>query len=79
LGSEVARQSPLIKRAFTQGANRLLNAVIKMLPAQKSEAEKREQALFTLATLVGAQVIARALDDAELSQEVLDVVRKKLH
>lgn len=79
LGAEVARQSPLVKRAFTQGANRLLNAVIKMLPAQKSEAEKREQALFTLATLVGAQVIARALDDPDLSQEVLDVVRKKLH
>lgn len=79
LGSDVARQSPLIKRAFTRGANRLLNAVIEMLPAQKSAAEKREQALFTLAALVGAQVIARALDEPEVSQEVLDVVRKKLH
>ena len=41
-------------------------------------AVKREQALTTLAALVGAQVIARALDDPELSQEVLQAVRKKL-
>ena len=79
LGAEAARQSPLVKRAFTRGANRLLNAAIKLLPAQKSEAEKREQAMVTLATLVGAQVIARALDDPELSEEVLRVVQKKLH
>jgi TetR/AcrR family transcriptional repressor of nem operon len=35
--------------------------------------------MLTLATLVGAQVIARALDDPELSEEVLRVVQKKLH
>jgi TetR/AcrR family transcriptional repressor of nem operon len=79
LGADAARQSPLVKRAFTQGANRLLSAAIKMLPAQKSEAEKREEAMLTLATLVGAQVLARALDDPELSEEILRVVQKKLH
>jgi TetR/AcrR family transcriptional repressor of nem operon len=78
LGADAARQSPLIKRAFTQSFNRLLAAVIKILPA-KSEAAKREQALTTLAALVGAQVIARAVDDPELSQEVLQAVFKKLH
>ena len=78
LGADAARQSPIIKRAFTQSANRLLAALMKILPT-KSEAGKREQALATLATLVGAQVIARALDDPELSQEVLRVVRKKLN
>lgn len=77
LGADAARQSPIIKRAFTQSSKRLLAALMKILPA-KSEAAKREQALVTLATLVGAQVIARAVDDPELSQEVLCVVRKKL-
>jgi TetR/AcrR family transcriptional repressor of nem operon len=79
LGADAARQSPIIKRAFTQSFNRLLNAVIKILPAKKSDAEKREEALLTLASLVGAQVIARAVDDPELSQEVLQAVLKKLH
>jgi TetR/AcrR family transcriptional repressor of nem operon len=79
LGADAARQSPIIKRAFTQSFNRLLNAVIKILPAKKSDAEKREEALLTLASLVGAQVIARAVDDPELSHEVLQAVLKKLH
>jgi TetR/AcrR family transcriptional repressor of nem operon len=35
LGAEAARQSPLVKRAFTQGANRLLNAAMKIMPAKK--------------------------------------------
>lgn len=78
LGADAARQSPTIKRAFTHSFNRLLSALITILPT-KREAEKREQALATLASLVGAQVIARAVDDQELSQEVLEVVLKKLH
>lgn len=83
LGTDAARQSPLIKRAFTQSFNRLFASLIKILPLKNetvnSEVEKRELALATLAALVGAQVIARAVDDPELSQEVLQAVFKKLH
>lgn len=78
LGADAARQSPLVKRAFTQSFNRLLASLMKILPV-KNEAAKREQALVTLASLVGAQVIARAVDDPELSQEVLRAVSKRLH
>ncbi len=79
LGVDAARQSPVIKHAFTEGFNRLLNALMSLLPANKTEAAKREQALLTLATLVGAQVIARAVDDKKLSEEILQVVHKNLH
>lgn len=79
LGVDAARQSPLIKQAFTQSFNRLLNSLMKLLPATKTEAAKREQALLTLASLVGAQVIARAVDDPQLSEEILRVVNKNLH
>jgi len=79
LGVDAARQSPAIKQAFTEGFNRLLNALMSLLPANKTEAAKREQALLTLATLVGAQVIARAVDDKKLSEEILRVVHKNLH
>jgi TetR/AcrR family transcriptional regulator, transcriptional repressor for nem operon len=78
LGADAARQSPMVKHAFTQSCLRLFKSLMSILPA-KGEAAKREQALATLASLVGAQVIARALDDPELSQEVLQAVFKKLH
>ncbi|MGV8836232.1 TetR/AcrR family transcriptional regulator [Cellvibrio sp.] len=74
LGIDAARQTPAIKQAFTQSFNRLLNAVMNLLPATKTEAAKRERA-----TLVGAQVIARAVDDPKLSEEILRVVNKNLH
>ncbi len=79
LGVDAARQSPLIKQAFTQSFNRLLGALMNLLPATKTEAAKREQALLTLASLVGAQVIARAVDDPKLSEEILRIVNKNLH
>ncbi len=79
LGADAARQSPAIKQAFTQSFNRLLSAMMNLLPATKTEAAKREQALLTLATLVGAQVIARAVDDPKLSEEILRLVNKNLH
>lgn len=79
LGVDAARQSPVIKQAFTKSFNRLVNALMNLLPTTKSEAAKREQALLTLASLVGAQVIARAVDDPKLSEEILRVVNKHLH
>ncbi|WP_049630379.1 TetR/AcrR family transcriptional regulator [Cellvibrio sp. pealriver] len=79
LGADAARQTPQVKQAFTQSFNRLLNALIQLLPLTKTPAARREQAILTMATLVGAQVMARAVDDPVLSQEILKVVQKNLH
>ena len=38
----------------------------------KSKAARRQKALSTYATLVGTMVMARAVDDRALSQEILD-------
>jgi TetR/AcrR family transcriptional repressor of nem operon len=46
--------------------------MVNLLKGRVKPAQTREKALVTLATLVGAQVIARAVDDEELSQQVLD-------
>jgi TetR/AcrR family transcriptional repressor of nem operon len=40
--------------------------------ARGSKAARRQKAIHTYATMVGAMVMARAVDDAELSQEILD-------
>ena len=43
--------------------------------AGRTREAKRERALVTLATLVGTVLIARAVDDAELSDEILQAAR----
>jgi TetR/AcrR family transcriptional repressor of nem operon len=45
----------------------------KLVPG-KSEASKKQKAISTYASLVGAMVLARAVDDRALSQEILDAV-----
>jgi TetR/AcrR family transcriptional repressor of nem operon len=76
LGAEAARQNPTVRSAFTQAAKKLLSALMGIIPAANKK-DAREKALVTLSMLVGAQTIARAVDDEEMSKEVLALVLKK--
>lgn len=76
LGADVARQSPPVRMAFTQCAKRLLGGLARLIGGERPTEPAYEKALMTLASLVGAQVIARAVDDEALSQDVLRVVRQ---
>lgn len=78
LGADASRQSPLVRNAFTQQAKRLLAACVSLLSSTAQQQKARERAIVTLAALVGAQTIARALDDPDLSAEVLRTVAKDL-
>jgi TetR/AcrR family transcriptional repressor of nem operon len=69
LGSEVARQPRSVRRAFTEGLRLRVETLHRLLPG-RSEAN-REQALATMAGLVGALMLARAVDDPKLSDEIL--------
>lgn len=71
LGCDAARQSPTVRRVFTDNAKRLANRMKVLLKGRVDDSQVHQQALVTLASLVGAQVIARALDDEKLSREVL--------
>lgn len=77
LGAEATRQNKTVRSAFTQSAKRLVTALTGIIPAANKK-KARENALVTLSTLVGAQIIARAVDDEEMSQEVLALVLKKV-
>lgn len=77
LGAEAARQNPTVRAAFTAAAKRLHGALTAIIPAS-SKKKAHEKALVTLATLVGAQVIARAVNDEEMSEEVLALVMKRV-
>jgi TetR/AcrR family transcriptional repressor of nem operon len=70
LGPDVSRQGPLVRRAVTGYVRSAIDLLTKLVPG-KSRAASRRKAISTCATLVGAMVIARAVDDRALSQEIL--------
>jgi TetR/AcrR family transcriptional regulator, transcriptional repressor for nem operon len=70
LGADGARRGPAVRKAFGDGLRAMIAALTKAIPARRAEAA-RERALATLAMLVGAVVLARAVDDPELSQDTL--------
>ena len=77
LGSDTARQPRTVRRALTDGFRVRLDAWMKLVPG-RSVAARREKALVTMATLVGALVIARAVDDPALSDEMLEATATEL-
>ena len=74
VGSDVSRQRPAVRRAVTHHIRSAVELLTKLVPS-RSRAARRQKAISTYATLVGAMVMARAVDDRELSQEILDAGR----
>lgn len=70
LGAEAARHGSPVRSAFTQGVRSAVDMLAQLLPGKSAQA-KRERALMTYASMVGALVLARAVDDTELSEDVL--------
>jgi TetR/AcrR family transcriptional regulator, transcriptional repressor for nem operon len=71
LGPEVSRQSPAVRRAITDYVKSACDLLAKLVPG-KSKRARRQKVIATYATLVGTMVMARAVDDRALSQEILD-------
>jgi TetR/AcrR family transcriptional repressor of nem operon len=74
LGPDVSRQGPAVRRAVTDYVRSVVDLLVKLVPG-KPKAARRQKAIGTYATLVGAMVLARAVDDRALSQEILDAAR----
>ena len=70
LGAEAARHGSPVRVAFTEGVRPVVDILTQLAPG-KSKRAKREKALAIYASMVGALVLARAVDDAELSEEIL--------
>ncbi|MGQ0579253.1 MAG: TetR/AcrR family transcriptional regulator [Betaproteobacteria bacterium] len=73
LGSEVSRQGPAVRRAVTDNMRSVFDLLANLVRG-KSKSAKRQKVISAYATLVGAMVMARAVDDRALSQEILDAV-----
>ncbi|AJE20034.1 TetR/AcrR family transcriptional regulator [Azotobacter chroococcum] len=73
LGAEAPRHAPGVRHALTEGLRPLLDLLGSLLPG-RSKAVRRRKALATFSAMVGAQVLARAVDDPALSEEILQAV-----
>ncbi len=77
LGTDAARGSGAVRKAFAEGLQSLLDILANALPGF-SKAAKRRKAVAAMAALVGAVTLARAVDDEALSNEILEAVRHEL-
>ena len=66
LGSEMPRQAPEVRRAATRRIKEMIDLVARQSP-DWGQPGAHERALVTVATMVGALVLARAVDDPRLS------------
>lgn len=73
LGADAARLDPPVKRSLGQALRSYVDLLTPLLPG-RSRAARRARALATLSSMVGALVLARAVDDPALSDEVLHAV-----
>lgn len=76
LGGEVARQGESVRKTYTAGVSAMAKRLAALLPAD--EEGREDAALAAAATLVGALVLARAVDDPALSERILKASREAL-
>ena len=68
LAQEVARSTPELKAAFERGFEEILS----------EQGGDRKEAIFQTAALLGGVVLARAVRDERLSEEILESVRQRV-
>ena len=68
LAQEVARSTPELKAAFERGFEEILS----------EQGGDRKEAIFQTAALLGGVVLARAVQNARLSDEILESVRQRV-
>lgn len=66
LGSEMPRQAPEVRKAATRRIKEMVALVESRFTGQP---DAHEKALVTISTMVGTLLLARAVDEPELSQE----------
>jgi TetR/AcrR family transcriptional repressor of nem operon len=77
LGVDVARQSPTVRDHLTSGFRAFVGSMTRLFPNKTAEIQQ-EKALALTASLVGGLILARAVDDEALSEEILKAVAKSI-
>ena len=77
LGSEMPRQAPEVRRAATRRIKEMVDLVARQSP-DWGQPDAHERALVTVATMVGALILSRAVDDARFSDALRTAALKHL-
>jgi len=77
LGSETPRQGPEVRRAATLRVKEMIDVVARQLP-NWGQPQAHERALVIVAGMVGALLLARAVDDAKLADALLKAASQHL-
>ena len=77
LGSEMPRQAPEVRRAATCRIKEMIDLVARHSP-DWGQPGAHERALVTVATMVGALVLARAVDEPKLSDALREAALHQL-
>jgi TetR/AcrR family transcriptional regulator, transcriptional repressor for nem operon len=75
LGADIVRQGKGVRRGLTAYVRAQLDLFTRLLRGG-SAANRRKRAIVTLAGMVGALTLARAVDDPGLSKEILVATRE---
>jgi TetR/AcrR family transcriptional repressor of nem operon len=76
LGPDAARLAPPVRSAMTAGIKAQIETLAGLADGEDA-ADKRGQAIASYAAMIGALVLARVVDDASLSDEILAAVRER--
>jgi AcrR family transcriptional regulator len=77
LGSETPRQATGVRRATTRHIKAMIDLVARQLP-DWGQPSAHEHAIVTIATMVGALLLARAVDEPVLSDRLREAALKRL-
>jgi TetR/AcrR family transcriptional repressor of nem operon len=77
LGSDIARQPKQIRDVFSRTLEESLQLLARLVPA-KTASRRYDMAIQHFSALVGALILARAVDEEALSRRILRTVAKGL-
>lgn len=77
LGPDVARHGPEARRVMQRGIEDQL-ALMESLVEAEGNGSGREEAISTMATMIGALVLARSVENTALSSEILEAAAKSI-
>jgi TetR/AcrR family transcriptional repressor of nem operon len=78
LCSEMPRQSRGVRERFSAGLRSMIRQLSSRMGSALKQRQRDEKAIATVASLVGALVLARAVNDPKLSDDILRATRRRL-
>ena len=79
LANDISREAPgsPVRARFTHGVERLASILANLTP-KASRVRRRQKSLATLSTLIGAVVLARAVNDEKLASDLLQAAHSSI-